>query len=227
MLVSPFQPEVGFNTGNAMQRNKYVYCLADAAIVVHSGPSGGTWNGAQENLKKAWVPLWIKPSDDPEAANSQLVNKGARPLETAPDQLDFGLLLEPDAQSVTDTEKTSSDHASNPVVEVPEPLPIEVGIKLSVNAQESTITASPENRDIPELKRDDFFDLFLAKMSEWCTSHSRSIDELQQLSGLKKPQLNDWLNRALNDGHLSKLNRPTRYQWQNDLFNDRGSEQGR
>ncbi len=43
-----------------MQRNKYIYSLADAAMVVHSGDSGGTWTGAKENLKKQWVPLWVK-----------------------------------------------------------------------------------------------------------------------------------------------------------------------
>ena len=34
VLVSPFNPEAGFDVGNAMARNKYVYCLSDAAIVV-------------------------------------------------------------------------------------------------------------------------------------------------------------------------------------------------
>lgn len=37
VLMSPFNPEAGFDVGNAMARNKYVYCLADAAVVVHSG----------------------------------------------------------------------------------------------------------------------------------------------------------------------------------------------
>ena len=66
-LVSPFYPEVGFNVGNAMARNKYIYCLSEAAIAVHSGKDGGTWSGALENLKKNWVPMWIKRIDDPEA----------------------------------------------------------------------------------------------------------------------------------------------------------------
>ncbi|PTB91218.1 DNA-processing protein DprA, partial [Marinobacter sp. Z-F4-2] len=30
VLLSPFYPEAGFNAGNAMQRNKYIYCLSDA-----------------------------------------------------------------------------------------------------------------------------------------------------------------------------------------------------
>ncbi len=35
-FVSPYYPDAGFNVGNAMGRNKYIYCLSIAAIVVHS-----------------------------------------------------------------------------------------------------------------------------------------------------------------------------------------------
>ena len=76
VLVSPFYPEAGFNAGNAMARNKFIYCLADTSLVVHSGNTGGTLNGAQENLKARWVPLWVKPKQDKDAANAMLVSKG-------------------------------------------------------------------------------------------------------------------------------------------------------
>ncbi|RND27384.1 DNA-processing protein DprA, partial [Vibrio cholerae] len=55
VLVSPFYPEAGFNAGNAMARNKYIYCMASSSLVIHSGKNGGTLNGAEENLKKGWV----------------------------------------------------------------------------------------------------------------------------------------------------------------------------
>lgn len=78
VLLSPFHPEAGFNAGNAMARNKYIYCLSDAALVVHSGNRGGTLNGAMENLKNRWVPLWVKPTQDARAANHVLVARGGR-----------------------------------------------------------------------------------------------------------------------------------------------------
>ena len=79
VLVSPFNPEAGFNVGNAMARNKYIYCLSDAAVVVNSTPDKGrTWNGAVENLKRDWVPLWVQPKDDPASGNAALVQKEAR-----------------------------------------------------------------------------------------------------------------------------------------------------
>jgi len=77
VLISPFYPEAGFNVGNAMQRNKYIYCLADAGLVVHSGLKGGTWTGAKENLKQGWVPLWVKETQDEKAGNKAIVADGA------------------------------------------------------------------------------------------------------------------------------------------------------
>ena len=81
VLVSPFYPEAGFSAGNAMARNKYIYCLADSSLVLPSGKKGGTLNGAEENLKKAWLPLWVKQTTDKDAANADLVAKGGRWLE--------------------------------------------------------------------------------------------------------------------------------------------------
>jgi len=45
--------------------------------VVHSGLKGGTWTGAKENLKKGWVPLWVKETQDEEAGNKAIVAGGA------------------------------------------------------------------------------------------------------------------------------------------------------
>ncbi len=36
VLISPFNPEAGFNAGSAMARNRYIYALADFAVVVDS-----------------------------------------------------------------------------------------------------------------------------------------------------------------------------------------------
>ena len=78
VLISPFNPEAGFDIGNAMARNRYIYCLSDAAIVVAADKEkGGTWNGAIENISQRWVPLWVKPNSQ-SAGNAGLVARGAR-----------------------------------------------------------------------------------------------------------------------------------------------------
>lgn len=100
VLVTPFNPEAGFNVGNAMRRNRYIYCLSEAGIVVSSTPNrGGTWNGALENLKAAWVPLWVKRTDDRKSGNASLVERGARWI---PDKLETLENLIRDSTSVSD-----------------------------------------------------------------------------------------------------------------------------
>ena len=80
-LISPYAPDARFHPGHAMARNRYIYCLATAAAVVASEQdSGGTWRGAVENLKHAWVPLWVHPSTAPGTGNAALEAEGAMPL---------------------------------------------------------------------------------------------------------------------------------------------------
>lgn len=77
-LISPFGPTAGFSPGNAMGRNRYIYCLATAAVVVASAHgSGGTWAGAVENLRHGWVPLWVRPSKAAASGNAALVAQRA------------------------------------------------------------------------------------------------------------------------------------------------------
>jgi len=84
LLVSPFHPEAGFLAGNAMGRNKYIYALADRALVIDSAlGSGGTWSGALEALNENWAPLYVRtPGDGP--GNAALVGKGGIAFDFVP-----------------------------------------------------------------------------------------------------------------------------------------------
>ena len=81
VLVSPFDPNAGFNVGNAMQRNKLVYALADAGLVIESDYNkGGTWAGAVEQLDKLHlVPLYVRTDGEISKGVSALYSKGALP----------------------------------------------------------------------------------------------------------------------------------------------------
>ena len=81
VLVSTIYPEARFQVGNAMARNKYIYTLADNALVVRSEKdTGGTWAGAKENLKNTWTPLFVASPSSAEG-NEALVSKGAKQVE--------------------------------------------------------------------------------------------------------------------------------------------------
>lgn len=81
VLISPYDPSAGFNVGNAMQRNKLIYALADSSLVVSSDLNkGGTWAGSVEQLDKLkFVPVFIRSTGESSAGLDGLRNKGALP----------------------------------------------------------------------------------------------------------------------------------------------------
>ena len=81
VLISPYDPSAGFNVGNAMQRNKLIYALSDASLVVSSDLNkGGTWAGAIEQLDKLkFVPVYVRSTGDQSSGLDALRKKGAMP----------------------------------------------------------------------------------------------------------------------------------------------------
>lgn len=81
ILISPYDPSAGFNVGNAMQRNKLIYALADASLVVSSDLNkGGTWTGAIEQLDKLkFVPVYVRSTGESSSGLDALRSKGAIP----------------------------------------------------------------------------------------------------------------------------------------------------
>lgn len=91
VLVSPYDPSAGFNVGNAMQRNKLIYALADAALVVSSDMNkGGTWAGAAEQLDRLkLVPVFTRSTGELSAGLGGLGKKGAIPWPNPHDSESF------------------------------------------------------------------------------------------------------------------------------------------
>ena len=90
-LISPYDPSAGFNIGHAMQRNKLIYALSDAALVVNSDfEKGGTWAGAIEQLDKfRLVPVYVRSKGELGRGLEALQQHGAIPWPepTQPDDL--------------------------------------------------------------------------------------------------------------------------------------------
>ncbi len=91
VLVSSFDPAIRFRGWQAMERNKQIYALADAALVVNSDLGhGGTWAGATEQLGKLrYVPLYVRSTGPPCRGLEELVGRGADlwPEPKTPDEL--------------------------------------------------------------------------------------------------------------------------------------------
>ena len=90
-LVCPYDPAARFVVGHAMQRNKLIYALADAALVVNSDRGrGGTWAGATEQLDKLrFAPVYVRASGARSTGLGGLLGRGAAPWPNpeTPDQL--------------------------------------------------------------------------------------------------------------------------------------------
>ena len=92
VLLSPHDPESGFNVGNAMARNKYIYALADIGLVVNCSLSkGGTWAGAIETLKEQH--LYVRADEHMSEGNRKLLDIGAIPFPGKP-WTDLSVLLQ-------------------------------------------------------------------------------------------------------------------------------------
>lgn len=220
VLISPFYPEAGFNAGHAMARNKYIYCLADCSLVIHSGKKGGTLNGAEENLKKAWVPLWIKPTTDKDAANADLVVKGGQWLDTGLQSLVVADLIKNEGNLMNLTKEVQADLFSIPaqsgLFAESEPEKVSFDTKSDNEPSEQQADKESISAHIVEIEPVsnpiDFYQLFIAELNR-LAKEAVSIDELIEGTGLHKSQLNEWLKRAEEDGLVNKLNQPVRYQY--------------
>lgn len=231
VLISPFYPEAGFSAGNAMARNKYIYCLADSSLVIHSGKKGGTLNGAEENLKKAWVPLWVKQTTDKDAANADLVAKGGRWLEADTEAFKISELMCNEGGRANQVKEQMGDIFSMPAQPElfaetesgPEIEPehkkevVESETESVVNENQANIVVNSEQTaesDAAPSGPIDFYQLFTSELQR-LAEKPVTVEELIESTQFNKFQLTEWLKRAVDDEQVKKLNRPVRFQVKN------------
>lgn len=111
VLITPYVPSAGFSVRSAMGRNKVVYGLADAAVVVATAlGEGGTWTGAIEALKVGRVPIFVRTvAGDP--GSRGLVERGANSLPegTLPDTLTPAVIASWDHSSAPSVGRDQED----------------------------------------------------------------------------------------------------------------------
>lgn len=187
-LISSFDPEARWLVSRAMQRNKYIYCLADAVLVVSSQTDGGTWQGATEALKHypTWqVPVFVRSEEEPRSGNTQLLTQGGIPFPSSPWLQPFPELLR----------KCKADPPQPAPASTLDPCQLNL---LANDKQDSLETVSLAPQSAPAR---DVYALVLPLI----------LDELQQPKGLKElaaslhiqeRQAKVWVERAVTEGHL-------------------------
>lgn len=215
-LVSPFNPESRFMVGNAMARNKYIYCLAHDAIVVSSAPdSGGTWKGAVENLKKGWVPLSVKRTESAESGNPKLVELGARWLEGLNDPA-FGTHLEggdsgqgPSQRYEADTGPSGGRPELSVADKQPGDSPREVSpVAEQVGTRSHDVGEYPAEASVDPAE--DLYQKVRSLVSEVC-AEPKQANAIADALGVTKPTADAWIKRLVQERVLKKVPKPIRY----------------
>lgn len=203
VLISPYDPLAGFNVGHAMQRNKLIYALADAALVVSSDyQKGGTWAGAVEQLEKLrLVPVFVPSNGHASEGLKALSQKGALPWPnpTTPEEFAAVLARAADATnrfptqeqlrltSLGERRQVYQVHASEPGA--------------PVFGQQPANDQSPAEVLFATVRS-------LLERMDSAKADTEVAAELQ----VSRTQAKEWLQRLVDEGVLEKTSRPVRYR---------------
>jgi predicted Rossmann fold nucleotide-binding protein DprA/Smf involved in DNA uptake len=191
VLISPFDPQVGFNIGNAMACSKYIYALSDWALVVNSEhQEDGTWMGASENLTAGWVPLLVRQAQSMSLGNQSLLNQGGIALDKPTLQAMTDL-----RQQLTHLSKTFNKLATDAI-----PLTENITLKPVTTTDRAQLLHQPI----------DLFEIVWPYLEQQLSTE-KTEPELAEILQLHPLQLRLWLKRALEMGKIKKLTKPARY----------------
>ena len=187
-LVSPFDPSLRFTVAQAMQRNKVIYALAEAGLVVNADFNrGGTWAGAVEQLKKYSVPLFVRSAGDPSEGLEALQDRGARPWPE-PEDAD-GIEEIPGLGASADEPSTDDiEHSAGPEVGTASPEPTS-----------EPADASPHPQDYARLLFRDAESYVRSICAE-----PRKAEQIASELGVSKKTARDWVARLVADGAVEK-----------------------
>ena len=123
LILSTFQPKAPWSVGLAMQRNTYIYGLANTIYVAESDTKGGTWNGALNGLKRGLKVFVRQPQTDEKNGNNLLILKGGIPVDL------FGKRIDSSVNTVEDQLKKILANGPLPAGEIASRLNVPIETK--------------------------------------------------------------------------------------------------
>lgn len=205
VLISPYDPAARFHVGHAMQRNKVIYALSDAALAVSSDyQKGGTWTGATEQLEKlGLVPVYVRASGDTGPGLDGLRQRGAIPWPEPANAEALAELLD---------ERSAKAPGEPPQGRLPLAVRDAAAAEKRDTCDEEPMRqpGSPPERVPDESPREEL----LSKVREILgrTNEPRTEADIAEDLGVSKGQARDWLKRLVEEGTLEKLSGPVRYR---------------
>ena len=205
VLTCPYDPAAAFLVGHAMQRNKLIYALADAALVVSAEfEKGGTWAGAVEQLDRhRFVSVFVRSTGEMGRGLEALLERGARRWVNPddPEVLDSLLITRPSAIPTPESvaplaelqiAQDTGDYAQPVEAETP-----------------TGVTGPPRESELRVAAK------LLAIVSELLVRYldePKTEDEVASTFEVAKHQGRRWLKRLVADGAIERLSKPTRYR---------------
>jgi DNA processing protein len=221
VLISPCDPSAGFNVGNAMQRNKLIYALADAALVVNSDlRKGGTWTGAVEQLDKLrLVPIYVRSTGSASAGLDALHAKGAALWPNPRDAASLEAVFE--QPTASHPSRDPAPYGLFPVEGTVTPATLEPPASVPAATVDA---ASGAGRQAPEAAPSDADVLFatVREVLRRSLTSPKRIHEVAEALGVPKALAKAWLQRLVEEGVIRQQRKPAGYVVASDLLFRRG-----
>lgn len=217
-LISTYDPNAGFNVGNAMGRNKYIYALADYGLVVNTTVNqGGTWAGATEALRKITdVPVFVRIEKNKNQGNDKLLEKGAIPFPEAPWNLPLTVLIADQISNLKNNQKSkllveqsslfdfSNAHESNSQTDTIAPLNPKMTNHASATKTNGSLT-------FIQRKPQDIYEAVLPLILQ-NLKQPKDDKSLATSLDVQVGQMRAWLKKAVAEGKIKKNQKPVTYE---------------
>ncbi len=218
-LVSPYDPDSRWFAYAAMERNKLLYGLSDAALVVaSSADTGGTWAGATEALQHGRVKVFIKSTGAVAPGNPKLLRMGGIPFPAEPWENLRALFTPPEQKN---------GQLFSPTAQQPPPMEERTDVVVQgvnatrVSEETSAGAAVPPFSDMVKPAEEtpppdaaerccDAYSLVIEQMLI-LLKEPRTDEWLADKLRVRAPQIKDWLARGVREGRIAKLKKPVRY----------------
>lgn len=225
VLVSAYDPGSVFSVGHAMQRNKLIYALSDASLVVNAEVNrGGTWSGAVEQLDKLkLVKVYVRSTGTPSEALDLLTEKGALAWPNPKTRSDFKDMFEHPASVIgekqdllslandnVDTSLSDSLSSQTAINEAPpaEYIPLETGAPAPAAKKRKPRKKTQKK---PSLSPAEVLLKTVHEVLEDILKHPMKEEEIASILEVSITQTRIWLKRLLEEGRIEKQIRPARY----------------
>ena len=214
VLISPYDPAAGFNVGHAMQRNKVIYALADAGLVVTADfEKGGTWTGAIEQLERFhFVPVFVRNGDNAGRGNAALIHHGGRPWPNPENATELGQILAAAVETLAaepKQEALSFAFREQPVAYTGPVKPVEpVNV---VEVEKPKLIPSPAEelfKTVSEILRRELVS-------------GQTEGEIASLLGITKAQIKEWLARLIEERLVEKVKKTKPVLYRTSIPSDR------